>query len=940
VTWSINADHSLAQMNFATARVPAEDGARQHATVRAIIERLGSQAGVILADEVGMGKTFVALGVAVMAALADSRKRPIVVMVPAGLVDKWARDFTVFRDLVLPATDRNVITAGVARNALDLFRLFGDRNTRLIFLRHGAFHLHGIDAWTRLALIQRASKGIHLGPRRDRLPRWTAHLVMNRSKAYDEDLYRKLLQTHSSGWRQIVERHTGENEGLPENLVPPAVQEVLDSDDFDVTALGDALRELPLNQTETLERRLDELRTTINAELRMLWPALIRRVSFKSPLLILDEAHHLKNPATRLASLFIDPDHEEEMRAVDGALHGVFERMLLLTATPFQLGHHELIQVLRRFGSIDWKTLSDSSAAEFRKELDTLQETLDTAQRQANDLDRHWQRLRLEDLGGRSPDDWWSSLDASDVSVPERVQEVLATFRMTQDKMRAAQGALSKWVIRHQRSRHLPNSSVGRRLRHVGAAIVGPAEGSHGLRVEGEALLPFLLAARAQAIEARARSQQRRALFAEGLASSYEAFRETRTGKIALDEQAVDEDTVRVVDGRVKRYLKHLDAALPSGAHSARHPKIAAVTRRVVALWQQGEKVVVFCHFRKTGNALVRHISNAIEEALWAEAERRSGLSRVEAEDLVRRIGDRFDDGPLSGALKETVEALASAYESLSVQDVVAITTIIKRFLRTPMFVARYFDLAADTHSKGSTALRNALSKADSSGQTLRDKIEAFVGFVAQRTGGEGVATQEATEREDYLTALETIMSGARDDRSRTTDHAVDDSGQSLLPTVRLINGKTKADSRHRLMLSFNTPFFPEVLVASEVMAEGVDLHLGCRYMIHHDLDWNPSTIEQRTGRIDRLGAKAETVGRPIEVYLPYIAATQDEKQFRVVTDRERWFQVLMGEKYQTDEASTERLAERVALPEAAAEVLRYQLSVYPPQPSGSTIKP
>jgi hypothetical protein len=123
-------------------------------------------------------------------------------------------------------------------------------------------------------------------------------------------------------------------------------------------------------------------------------------------------------------------------------------------------------------------------------------------------------------------------------------------------------------------------------------------------------------------------------------------------------------------------------------------------------------------------------------------------------------------------------------------------------------------------------------------------------------------------------------------------------------------------------------------------MAEGVDLHLGCRYMIHHDLDWNPSTIEQRTGRIDRLGAKAETVGRPIEVYLPYIAATQDEKQFRVVTDRERWFQVLMGEKYQTDEASTERLAERVPLPEAAAEALRCQLSVYPAQPSGSTIKP
>ena len=131
-------------------------------------------------------------------------------------------------------------------------------------------------------------------------------------------------------------------------------------------------------------------------------------------------------------------------------------------------------------------------------------------------------------------------------------------------------------------------------------------------------------------------------------------------------------------------------------------------------------------------------------------------------------------------------------------------------------------------------------------------------------------------------------------------------------------------------MLSFNTPFFPEILVASSVLAEGVDLHLNCRYLIHHDLDWNPSTIEQRTGRVDRLGSKAENVKRSIEVFMPFIAATQDEKQFRVVTDRERWFQVLMGEEYRTDEAATDAAADRVPLPEAAAEELRYDLAVYP----------
>lgn len=57
----------------------------------------------------------------------------------------------------------------------------------------------------------------------------------------------------------------------------------------------------------------------------------------------------------------------------------------------------------------------------------------------------------------------------------------------------------------------------------------------------------------------------------------------------------------------------------------------------------------------------------------------------------------------------------------------------------------------------------------------------------------------------------------------------------------------SRSDARQKLMLTFNTPFFPLVLIASSVMAEGVDLHLNCRHVIHHDLCWNPSTLEQRS---------------------------------------------------------------------------------------------
>ena len=143
-----------------------------------------------------------------------------------------------------------------------------------------------------------------------------------------------------------------------------------------------------------------------------------------------------------------------------------------------------------------------------------------------------------------------------------------------------------------------------------------------------------------------------------------------------------------------------------------------------------------------------------------------------------------------------------------------------------------------------------------------------------------------------------------------------------LLPNVRLANGEVRAETRRRLLLTFNTPWFPEILVASSVLAEGVDLHRDCRFILHHDLCWNPSTLEQRTGRVDRIGSKAERVKASINVYLPYLAATQDEKMYRVVRDRERWFQIVMGEKYEVDEAATDRRAERIPLPESVARSL------------------
>jgi superfamily II DNA or RNA helicase len=220
-------------------------------------------------------------------------------------------------------------------------------------------------------------------------------------------------------------------------------------------------------------------------------------------------------------------------------------------------------------------------------------------------------------------------------------------------------------------------------------------------------------------------------------------------------------------------------------------------------------------------------------------------------------------------------------------------------------------------------AFHSALERPDSSNLTLRQRLDDFARFLAERCID--------LERREYLDALDKVQKASHVAQPDDFDpgEGIDDATRTLLlPNVRLANGEVKAETRRRLLLTFNTPLFPEILIASRVLAEGVDLHLNCRHVIHHDLDWNPSLLEQRTGRVDRLGCKAERAGASIHVYLPYVAATQDEKMYRVVRDRERWFQVLMGDKYETTESATDRRARRIPLPQKLQRELTLQLHV------------
>jgi hypothetical protein len=887
--WSISEAISLAN-----DRITAENASRQTRTVAEILRRFETQPGVILADEVGMGKTYVALAVAVSAVEATGGERPVVVMVPAGVQEKWPREWQVFEEKCLKGVSGIRATAESTRNGADFLKLLDDPSSRrrhIIFLTHGALTNSLSDPFIKLAIVRRVLRRKALTAQRRAFPSW-AGKVLGYGPFQNADLVDTLLQRRPRSWRRAYESETGVV--LPDDPVPSAIVDALR--EVDLRGLEDALAELPLRRSVYLDARLKVVRKEIGWVLQEVWKRCLAELDIELPLLILDEAHHLKNPGTRLARLFSD----------EGQLEQVFHRMLFLTATPFQLGHHELIQVLHRFGGVRW---NDLDRDEYSKKITELEKGLDAAQGAALRLDRSWGRLTPGDVTEMGTK-WW--LDGSD-ALPERAGQAAAHFVDTRIRLRHAEKLLRPWVIRHARSERDKRRDV-----RCGRALRYDKDDGRGLEVEGVAVLPFLLAARMQALvsaEAHSSNRRVRAYFAEGLASSFEAYRETRKRSDAqgyLDDASGSEHSELPEDAAW--YARQIDLVLPVGAagYGASHPKIAATTERVLRLWRDGEKVLVFCFYIATGRALRSHIATALREDIISQAALKLGLRGRDSDEIIselQRFANRFfdPDAPVTKVARDLLrEALLPHLpDSSDLDDAIDVAL---RFVRTPSFLVRHVDLGMDDRAE---AFRNALSGSDASERTLHQKIEEFGVFLGDRV---------ESERRELLAALQEIET-----RSEFGPH---EGGRDLLPNVRLANGEVARDTRRRLMLAFNTPFFPEILVASSVMAEGVDLHLECRHVIHHDLDWNPSVLEQRTGRLDRLGSKSELTGKPIVIYEPFLEGTQDEKQFRVVMDRERWFNVLMGEKIEIDEWATDRIAERVPFPSEATEELTLRLGL------------
>ncbi len=82
-----------------------------------------------------------------------------------------------------------------------------------------------------------------------------------------------------------------------------------------------------------------------------------------------------------------------------------------------------------------------------------------------------------------------------------------------------------------------------------------------------------------------------------------------------------------------------------------------------------------------------------------------------------------------------------------------------------------------------------------------------------------------------------------------------------------------------------------QILLGTESASEGLNLQ-SCGILINYDMPWNPMRVEQRIGRIDRIGQEFDWVW----IYNYFYRDTIEDRIYQALEDRIQWFEDVVGD--------------------------------------------
>ena len=321
----------------------------------------------------------------------------------------------------------------------------------------------------------------------------------------------------------------------------------------------------------------------------------------------------------------------------------------------------------------------------------------------------------------------------------------------------------------------------------------------------------------------------------------------------------------RLRDAR-KRVLEELPPM--SGVEldaDAEHPRILAAVKEIESWTNQREKVLVFGVFLRPLRLLrdvlnVRHVLRAADAgrpiahavhtdpSLLGIAFRQLELLRAEGVLTGRLSPDNGAD------MRRALADSHKAYERLRDKVRRRAKKVVVAWRTDPLLlggapVDRELEGALEDHLV-SFVIDDFLATTSESDEVMDERFEALTTeFVKERLrpllgelGNEDIDEEQAVSRQKALRVL------VEDDDGRQSFH------------TRLLQGATRWETRRYVQAAFNRPgASPWVLIAqSQVGREGLNLHESCRVVVQFHAEWNPAVLEQQIGRVDRKGSRWE----------------------------------------------------------------------------------
>lgn len=106
---------------------------------------------------------------------------------------------------------------------------------------------------------------------------------------------------------------------------------------------------------------------------------------------------------------------------------------------------------------------------------------------------------------------------------------------------------------------------------------------------------------------------------------------------------------------------------------------------------------------------------------------------------------------------------------------------------------------------------------------------------------------------------------------------------------VHTFHGQLSPAEKDAAVDAFRTGRGPQILLSTEAGGEGRNFQF-CHYLVNYDLPWNPMKVEQRIGRVDRIGQE-----NPITIFNFHVRGTIEGRILDVLERRIKIFEEAVG---------------------------------------------